>query len=727
MVIIGVFYSMSFSRAFRNEILLNVDKDLESVCTQMDNELSIFGSTVGQISASTPLREMAARFDPSTVNSLRAVLANYTATNRFVNEIYLCFPKMEYIVSSSSSNTLSYFTRRYFTMDDVTPEQMEAVFTAKTPTILPAHMMHQFAFPSEQTVLFSYPVYTDYLEQVGTIVFQVPCSHIDALFNDKFATYNGQSMLLDDQLSLITGVDLPPALAEAAAQIPKTGLDAFLDRLGSTYIVRSTVSSANNFTYLMLVPRAQQAFSQITRLNYLFFLALLAMSLLSGVAIAGMLRLNYLPLRKLQVKAERLGSQNSSPNELSSIERALDTLSGRNLYLEQKLENNALSVKNARLQKLLADGYHSVQEFNMDCQELDMTFDSDRLLVTTTLIHTDPAACVEKVVRELKAAVPPGITIYYLQSLERNRLIVFHCLRQGAGLDDIVRLFTALHAHMLSAEHILLTTGIGTFAQGTACMSQSYLDSSTALDYRFVKGNGQVICFQEINTASANPYPRQEFERLRTALQAESAHRIGECIDDITRGIGENNYPLPMARAICFNLINMVTNTANDSAGYEPFVKLNIMALSEIDTVQDLVSLLRQWQSSRLAAGTDAPGSQKGCEADLAEVQDYLKANCLRCDFSLYETAEHFGMPLPKFSQFFKERTGQDALEYTIQLRMQKAACLLVSTADSINDIAQQTGYYNTSSFIRRFRQFHGLTPGEYRKAAHAGKLPRAH
>lgn len=54
-------------------------------------------------------------------------------------------------------------------------------------------------------------------------------------------------------------------------------------------------------------------------------------------------------------------------------------------------------------------------------------------------------------------------------------------------------------------------------------------------------------------------------------------------------------------------------------------------------------------------------------------------------------------------------------LEYLIDLRIRQAKELLHSTDMTVNDISMSVGYYNASSFIRRFKQHEGVTPNEYR------------
>ncbi|WP_458785134.1 helix-turn-helix domain-containing protein [Vallitalea sediminicola] len=54
--------------------------------------------------------------------------------------------------------------------------------------------------------------------------------------------------------------------------------------------------------------------------------------------------------------------------------------------------------------------------------------------------------------------------------------------------------------------------------------------------------------------------------------------------------------------------------------------------------------------------------------------------------------------------------------DYTTSLKIEKAKDLLVSTKMTINQIAEEVGYNNVTSFIRRFKQLIGTTPGRYRK-----------
>lgn len=70
----------------------------------------------------------------------------------------------------------------------------------------------------------------------------------------------------------------------------------------------------------------------------------------------------------------------------------------------------------------------------------------------------------------------------------------------------------------------------------------------------------------------------------------------------------------------------------------------------------------------------------------------------------------------------FKKVKGVTIGEYVLKTRMLEAGRLLgVETNTSIKEIARKVGYGNFSYFCRRFRDYHGVSPREYRKKAAEG------
>jgi AraC-like DNA-binding protein len=78
--------------------------------------------------------------------------------------------------------------------------------------------------------------------------------------------------------------------------------------------------------------------------------------------------------------------------------------------------------------------------------------------------------------------------------------------------------------------------------------------------------------------------------------------------------------------------------------------------------------------------------------------------------------ASDLGMGYSLFRKEFKRFTGFSPIQYHIQLRIQKAKNLLITTDTAIKDIANQLGFESSNYFTRLFKQKAGLLPTEFRE-----------
>lgn len=83
--------------------------------------------------------------------------------------------------------------------------------------------------------------------------------------------------------------------------------------------------------------------------------------------------------------------------------------------------------------------------------------------------------------------------------------------------------------------------------------------------------------------------------------------------------------------------------------------------------------------------------------------------------------AEIAGIARGRYTQLFKEQTGQIPLEYLNGLRIERAQQQLLLTKNRLHDIALAVGYSNEYYFNRRFKGTVGVTPGQYRSLHQEG------
>lgn len=70
----------------------------------------------------------------------------------------------------------------------------------------------------------------------------------------------------------------------------------------------------------------------------------------------------------------------------------------------------------------------------------------------------------------------------------------------------------------------------------------------------------------------------------------------------------------------------------------------------------------------------------------------------------------------------FRDVLDQTPLGYLQNVRLEAARALLETSLISVDEVASQVGYGNTSSFTRLFRERMGLSPGAYRRRFQIGE-----
>ena len=439
-----------------------------------------------------------------------------------------------------------------------------------------------------------------------------------------------------------------------------------------------------------------------------FLLAIVIILLIASFTIFFLQKVNYAPVRRLRDRAKQISPDAASYNELETIAGALDYLSTQNSSLSTQLANSLTAVKNERLYRLLDGAYASREDFNLDCSELDLSLPNEHFTVSIVMLHKQ-IDNMDGLAQEIKKQFSDPYIYYYLHNFHPNQIVLL--MNQPDHMPVSARFFGDVQKYLTKQYGLLTTVGIGTCVDSTERIAQSYMEAVSALDYRFVKGNGTVIEFREVlGPAHATVvYPHKEFESLRNALFSHNEQNIRDAIQNIIHFMEQSQLPLYLARSICFDLIHLVNEHCR---GQKNAASNSPIELSGMETAQEIIQMLRAW-SGHLSGLTTSAAKR----VVLDEVMKYLEANCLHCDFSAYEAAGHFEMTLPAFSKYFKDQTGQNVMDYTIHLRMERAKELLRTTALPLKEISEAVGYYNISSFTRRFKLNQGITPSEYRKA----------
>ncbi|MDD3336705.1 MAG: helix-turn-helix transcriptional regulator [Eubacteriales bacterium] len=96
----------------------------------------------------------------------------------------------------------------------------------------------------------------------------------------------------------------------------------------------------------------------------------------------------------------------------------------------------------------------------------------------------------------------------------------------------------------------------------------------------------------------------------------------------------------------------------------------------------------------------------------------YVRDNCLSASISLSSTALALGISTKQVTRLLRADVGATFKEYLLQLRMEAAKRFLHDEDLTIAQTAEKVGYFNISHFIKCFKLYTGVTPGEWKKIA---------
>lgn len=246
-------------------------------------------------------------------------------------------------------------------------------------------------------------------------------------------------------------------------------------------------------------------------------------------------------------------------------------------------------------------------------------------------------------------------------------------------------------------------SGIGYIQQGLAEeVIYEAFEECTARAFQYFVDEENKLCSQ-LDEWRANRW----LDDVQKKIQTDQWESLVSILEEIGQK-GREDFTVRSALRLC-NLIfshSLFRDEENDYYIY------SIEQL--VNTYGDFSAMLRQLQRflAENAAGTES--EQNFTNATFMKLMKYVNEN-YRNEISLTGAAQILNMNSNYISQLFKKEIGITFVHYITQKRLEDAKELLTTTKKPLTDIALEVGFNDTFHFIKTFKKFIGMTPGQYR------------
>ncbi|MEK3910329.1 helix-turn-helix domain-containing protein [Paenibacillus sp. FSL H7-0331] len=721
LLIFGLLIYYNFFKVLETELNVSNKNMLLHLQENLDNRLIELNKIAYQIYSNPLLTAYNMKIE-TPLNAKEGIteLKKYITGNNFPYEVFVYYQELDRVYSSSVTYSIPEFLQNFHYSAWSREQFYQDMRSLNKPNMTkPAEIVSIF---QQEVPIITYLVPSPGLSRVSkvTVFFMIK---EDTLTN-MLKYSNGDVILLNESQQVITssrnsGYSKSDNLQ---ALIRQNQVSGSVQWDGVKLLTTFLKSTNTGWKYMILLPE-QEAMKQLNDTKFLFVMAFFFILLTATGVIAYTMRLNYNPLRNLKAFAEnKTGRLLSNDNEIEVLHYTFDHIFKMKDELYDKVQNNYWPVKEFLLSNVLQGNFANMEECNEEGKEIGFVFNHSLCHVAIFLFaeHAiNEQADRMKLITLLEQHLPEGIEGYGKTS-EKNGTLIFVYAHSEVEDQDVMKLyFSNLHAWLNETYGLQTTIGVGNSYSQVSWISKSYIEASTAVDYRLIKGRNNVIYFSDISpehTLQYN-YPVQEMKALETSVIEGNMDIINKLLESLYQLINTSGMPLFEARCLCFDMINTVIKSIClvDKKHFQLKKDYpDIMSLAVFETIDELWTMVQTIITELCSRMKD--GEQSDSQDLHDQLMAYIQSHYANNQFSVQAMASHFGMSQSHLSYLFKSMRDSTISDYINYLRIEKAKQLLVQTDEPLTTIVLQIGYSDVSSFVRKFKNTVGTTPGAFRK-----------
>ncbi|GGI46427.1 hypothetical protein GCM10008018_17040 [Paenibacillus marchantiophytorum] len=271
------------------------------------------------------------------------------------------------------------------------------------------------------------------------------------------------------------------------------------------------------------------------------------------------------------------------------------------------------------------------------------------------------------------------------------------------------------------SDYIKVSVSIAVSTRGDDARSVSrlYTQATEALFHRLFFGHGCLIYAEQIESLKAKSYvypiskEKQLIEELMLGRIVDAKRIFREVVEE-TAAYPYMSYHLAVSH-LAFAVNNAVsTIQKNNDISWDLNINALLAGLNDAELVNDMYRPFFE-VFEQVSASLEDKKNTKHDEV-VGKIIAIVQQKFMIQELSLDGIAEEMGLSATYIGRLFKKITLNTILNYIIEVRMDKARELLLTTELPIGDIAEKTGFSNSPYFYKAFKKINGVSPAEFRK-----------
>lgn len=671
---------------------------LSAIVSRHENDLRIVDDIVMQMSMSGDARHFKLEDQPQKAVKLKEQLKRYTAVSQFFNLLLYQYHGDEYMFSDSTSVKTDYFLESGCVMEHVPSEEIGRILMEETLRlrILPEQAVDgvwiNYYLANRNKVFFFKAIPPWYDE---TLVFMVPGSYYDRLLDSAEEEQCMDFLYYDGQLVVTRGSErIPSEELCGLVSVQQEGCSRV--RINGKQYLMSVSKGDSGILYGSLQSMSIFYDKFMSSQWGIIFIMLICAIPATFVIVVWTGKIME------RVRNLNLLLNDEANYDLGSIENGIQAL-----VTSQK---ESLFLKKTRfIRDFIRGSFLNREDAVRAAKKSGLNVDYGQFLVllirNRDMNNENEAysAMLDLIGQESRVE---GYGVHLISN-NQNLFVLF-----ADGQDEIEAVLEGILA--IEREHCQdYVVAVSDYHAAFEESSKAYLEADTAFDSHLLLDSSNIIRFSEAAQKEyTNMLPDNYLYRLRYAIQSSDKKGVATVVEDICNQMSGEKASLYAFRVLYNDIIHvLLSEWRGDKNELNDFY--NVFTLSKCLNMQDFYELLCEACDVII----DKRSGIVVKNSDMVEqAVAYMQAHFSDSELTMNALAKHLDISSVTLSIEFKNEMDVSPSDYLANIRMEKAKELLRGTNMLVKDVSTSVGYEDAHAFMRRFKKYTGMTPGQYRE-----------